>query len=139
VFINSYQRVAPLTIGELWAWPSMLKLALIENLRRLAAETLEARRARLAADGIVVTLRTAAYRGARIAEVLRTYPRPLAGTASESVMRGGDVVYVELPEVGAKLKQGQSFGTIESVKAVSELYSPVTGEVVDVNGGFVID
>ena len=45
----------------------------------------------------------------------------------------GDVVYVELPEVGAKLKQGQSFGTIESVKAVSELYSPVTGEVIDVN------
>ena len=45
----------------------------------------------------------------------------------------GDVVYVEVPDVGAKLKQGQSFGTIESVKAVSELYSPVTGEVVDVN------
>jgi glycine cleavage system H protein len=45
----------------------------------------------------------------------------------------GDVVYVELPEVGAKLKQGQSFGTIESVKAVSELYSPVAGEVVEVN------
>ncbi len=45
----------------------------------------------------------------------------------------GDVVYVELPEVGTRLKQGQSFGTIESVKAVSELYSPVTGEVVEVN------
>ena len=45
----------------------------------------------------------------------------------------GDVVYVELPEVGAKVKQGQSFGTIESVKAVSELYSPVSGEVTDVN------
>ena len=45
----------------------------------------------------------------------------------------GDVVYVELPEVGATLKQGQSFGTIESVKAVSELYAPVSGEVVDVN------
>jgi glycine cleavage system H protein len=45
----------------------------------------------------------------------------------------GDVVYIDLPEVGARLKQGQSFGTIESVKAVSELYSPVTGEVVDVN------
>lgn len=45
----------------------------------------------------------------------------------------GDVVYVELPEVGAKLKPGQSFGTIESVKAVSELYSPVSGTVVDVN------
>src|SRR5262245_13365892 len=47
----------------------------------------------------------------------------------------GDVVYVELPEVGAKLKQGQSFGTIESVKAVSELYSPGSGEVVEVNTG----
>jgi glycine cleavage system H protein len=45
----------------------------------------------------------------------------------------GDVVYVELPEIGATLKQGQSFGTIESVKAVSELYSPVTGEVIEVN------
>jgi glycine cleavage system H protein len=47
----------------------------------------------------------------------------------------GDVVYMELPEVGAKLKQGQSFGTIESVKAVSELYAPLSGEVVDVNTG----
>lgn len=45
----------------------------------------------------------------------------------------GDVVYLELPEVGARLKQGESFGTIESVKAVSELYSPATGEVVEVN------
>ena len=45
----------------------------------------------------------------------------------------GDVVYVELPEVGVKLKQGQSFGTIESVKAVSELYSPVSGEVAEIN------
>jgi glycine cleavage system H protein len=45
----------------------------------------------------------------------------------------GDIVYVDLPEPGAMLKQGQSFGTIESVKAVSELYSPVSGEVVEVN------
>jgi len=45
----------------------------------------------------------------------------------------GDVVYVELPEVGVKLKQGQSFGTIESVKAVSELYSSVSGEVAEIN------
>ena len=45
----------------------------------------------------------------------------------------GDVVYIELPEVGTKLKAGQSFGTIESVKAVSELYSPVAGEVIEVN------
>lgn len=45
----------------------------------------------------------------------------------------GDVVYVDLPAVGAQLTAGQTFGTIESVKAVSELYAPVTGEVVDVN------
>lgn len=45
----------------------------------------------------------------------------------------GDVVYLELPEVGATLKAGQTFGTIESVKAVSELYAPVSGEVVAVN------
>lgn len=52
-FLDSFQAVAPLTIGELWAWPSMLKLALIENLRRLAAELLEARAARRAADDYV--------------------------------------------------------------------------------------
>ena len=45
----------------------------------------------------------------------------------------GDVVFVELPELGRKLKPGDQFGTIESVKAVSELYSPVAGEVVEVN------
>ena len=45
----------------------------------------------------------------------------------------GDVVYVELPAVGTVLKAGQSFGTIESVKAVSEMYAPVSGEVVEVN------
>jgi glycine cleavage system H protein len=45
----------------------------------------------------------------------------------------GDVVYVELPEVGAKLEAMQVFGTIESVKAVSELFCPVAGEVVEIN------
>jgi glycine cleavage system H protein len=45
----------------------------------------------------------------------------------------GDVVFVELPKVGAQLKAGQSLGTVESVKAVSEIYSPVSGEVTEVN------
>jgi glycine cleavage system H protein len=45
----------------------------------------------------------------------------------------GDIVYLELPDVGRTLKKGEVFGTIESVKAVSELYSPVTGEVTEVN------
>lgn len=45
----------------------------------------------------------------------------------------GDVVYVELPDVGSTLTAGQVFGTIESVKAVSELFAPVSGEVVETN------
>jgi len=45
----------------------------------------------------------------------------------------GDVVYVELPEVGATVSPGQAFGSIESVKAVSELFAPVGGTVADVN------
>jgi len=45
----------------------------------------------------------------------------------------GDVVYVELPNVGATIKQGAVFGTIESVKAVSELFAPVSGDVLEVN------
>ncbi|MDQ3841618.1 MAG: glycine cleavage system protein GcvH [Actinomycetota bacterium] len=46
----------------------------------------------------------------------------------------GDVVFIELPEEGASFDAGDSFGTIESVKAVSDLYTPVGGEVVEVNG-----
>ncbi len=49
-FMNSFQTVAPLTIGELWAWPSMLRLALLENLRRLAERMVLSRAARRAAD-----------------------------------------------------------------------------------------
>lgn len=45
----------------------------------------------------------------------------------------GDIVYVELPDIGASFSAGDEFGTIESVKAVSELFSPVEGEVVAVN------
>ncbi len=45
----------------------------------------------------------------------------------------GDVVYVELPEVGDKLEYHQSIGVIESVKAVSDVYSPVSGEITEVN------
>jgi glycine cleavage system H protein len=45
----------------------------------------------------------------------------------------GDIVYVELPEVGATFDKGDEFGTLESVKAVSELYLPVGGEIVAVN------
>ena len=46
----------------------------------------------------------------------------------------GDVVFVELPVVGRTLSRGETFGVIESVKTASDLYSPVSGEVVEVNG-----
>lgn len=45
----------------------------------------------------------------------------------------GDVVFVELPKVGAKIATGQSFGTVESVKAVSEIFAPASGEVIEAN------
>jgi glycine cleavage system H protein len=59
--------------------------------------------------------------------------RASVGITDYAQQQLGDVVYLELPQVGTTLKQGQSFGTIESVKAVSELYSPVSGAVVEVN------
>jgi glycine cleavage system H protein len=49
----------------------------------------------------------------------------------------GDVVFLELPEVGRKLKAGEVFGSVESVKAVSEMYAPVAGEVVEVNSALL--
>ena len=45
----------------------------------------------------------------------------------------GDVVYVELPDVGDPVKKGESFGVVESTKAVSELFAPISGKVVEVN------
>jgi len=51
----------------------------------------------------------------------------------------GEVVYVELPEEGAKVNQGESFGVVESVKAASDLYAPVSGTVIEVNMTLVDD
>ncbi|MCU1259914.1 MAG: glycine cleavage system protein [Bryobacterales bacterium] len=45
----------------------------------------------------------------------------------------GDIVYVDLPKVGSRVEQGKTFGSVESVKAVSDIYAPVSGEVAEVN------
>jgi glycine cleavage system H protein len=58
----------------------------------------------------------------------------LVGITDFAQKQLGDVVFVELPDVGHTVKQGDTFGNIESVKAVSELFAPVSGEVVAVNG-----
>src|SRR4029079_16350327 len=72
-FMNSFQTVAPLTIGELWAWPSMLRLAVIENLRRLADKILESRAARRAADAYVAQIDSAGQGGVpRVPPVIHT-------------------------------------------------------------------
>jgi glycine cleavage system H protein len=59
--------------------------------------------------------------------------RATIGITSFAADELGDIVFVELPEVGAALTQFGSFGVVESVKAVSDLYAPVSGEVVEVN------
>jgi glycine cleavage system H protein len=55
------------------------------------------------------------------------------GISDHAQSQLGDVVYVELPEVGAKLARGAQFGVVESVKAASEVFAPVSGEVTAVN------
>src|SRR5580704_10731176 len=47
----------------------------------------------------------------------------------------GDIVYVDLPKVGANAEAGKAFGSVESVKAVSDIYAPVSGEIVEINEG----
>jgi len=59
--------------------------------------------------------------------------RILVGVTDYAQQQLGDVVFVELPEVGASVERGDPFGVIESVKAVSDLYAPVSGDIVDVN------
>ena len=59
--------------------------------------------------------------------------RATIGITSFAADELGDVVFVELPEVGATLSQFGTFGVVESVKAVSDLYAPISGEVVEVN------
>jgi glycine cleavage system H protein len=59
----------------------------------------------------------------------------LVGITNHAQESLGDIVFVELPKNGAQLQAGKSFGTVESVKAVSELYSPASGKVVEVNEG----
>ncbi|HUF05938.1 MAG TPA: glycine cleavage system protein GcvH [Candidatus Binatia bacterium] len=59
--------------------------------------------------------------------------RATIGITSFAANELGDIVFVELPEVGATLTQFGTFGVVESVKAVSDLYAPVSGEVIEVN------
>ncbi len=59
--------------------------------------------------------------------------RVTIGISDYAQQQLGDIVFVELPEVGRVLDRGEPFGVIESVKAVSDLFAPVTGEVVEVN------
>lgn len=65
--------------------------------------------------------------------VLREGDRARVGITDYAQKQLGDVVFLELPEVGRRLKAHEVFGTVESVKAVSELFAPVSGEVVEVN------
>jgi glycine cleavage system H protein len=59
--------------------------------------------------------------------------RGVVGITHHAQAQLGDVVFVELPALGRKLEAGEVFGTVESVKAVSELFSPVSGDVLEIN------
>ena len=65
--------------------------------------------------------------------IRREGDRVVIGVSDFAQKQLGDIVFVELPEVGGSLEVGASFGTIESVKAVSDLYAPITGEVLAIN------
>ena len=60
--------------------------------------------------------------------------RLVVGVTDYAQQQLGDIVFVELPELGSKISAGKPFGVIESVKAVSDLYAPVSGTVADLNG-----
>jgi len=59
--------------------------------------------------------------------------RVTVGVTDYAQSQLGDIVFVELPEVGRSVEKGEPFGVIESVKAVSDLYAPISGEIVEVN------
>ncbi len=67
--------------------------------------------------------------------VLIEGPLATVGITDHAQEELGDIVFVELPKVGGKVEAGKPCGTVESVKAVSDLYSPVSGEVAEVNAG----
>lgn len=58
----------------------------------------------------------------------------VVGITDHAQRQLGDIVYAELPNVGDRFEREEAFGTLESVKAVAEMYSPVAGEVVEING-----
>ena len=57
------------------------------------------------------------------------------GITAHAPKQFGDVVYVDLPKPGTMLEQGRAMGAVESVKAVSEIFAPVSGEVIEINEG----
>ena len=75
---------------------------------------------------------TAEHEWARLEDGLVT-----VGITSYATEQLGDVVFVELPEVGRKVESMKPFGVVEAVKTVSDLYAPISGEVVEVNGELV--
>jgi glycine cleavage system H protein len=65
--------------------------------------------------------------------VLLTGDSATIGITDHAQHELGDIVFVDLPKVGSKLKRGETFGSVESVKAVSDIYAPVSGEVTEIN------
>jgi glycine cleavage system H protein len=100
---------------------------------------------------VLASVGGASYRGKRwLASAANTFPADrkyakshewvkveggtgTVGITTHAATQLGDIVFVDLPEVGSQLEKGSTFGAVESVKAASDVYSPVSGEVVEVN------
>lgn len=80
-----------------------------------------------------------AYRFSKTHEWVRSDPNgeAVVGISDHAQAQLGDVIFLELPSVGDQLRAGDRLGTVESVKAASDLYSPISGEVVEVNSAAV--
>jgi len=88
----------------------------------------------LMAAGLAASIATGAAAQDYPSRPIRVFTTSSAGGISDYAQKElGDVVFVELPQVGTQLEAGDELGSIESVKAVSELFAPVSGEVVEVN------
>ena len=69
--------------------------------------------------------------------VLEQDGKHVIGLTDYAVEQLGDIVFIELPEIGAKFAKNESFATVESVKAASEIYMPISGKVVEINEAIV--
>ena len=118
-FVSAYQTVAPLTLGELWAWPTMLKLSLIENVRRLVDEIMESRSGEVAADRYFARLESTAAK-----EPLPALPERLSNGFVVQLIQRTRELGPRIAELRIELERRltlEGFGVDEAVRSEHQL------------------